>query len=354
MAVKYVQLAGVLRSSIEEGVYQPGAQLPTEMQLARLYQVSRQTVRQALALLAEEGIIEKRQGRESRVTDHINRTSRSIAVVSSYVDDYIFPFVLHSAEEQLEKQGYSTHVYSTQNQLGREREIMQELLTQPIQGLLVEGVKAALPNPNIDLYRQLQKRGVSIVFMYGAYPEIDAPCIADDDESGGYMAVQHLVDLGHSRIGGIFKSDDIQGQRRYFGFLSALRDRNLPFLDAGIQWYSAEERRMLSDLGLRDWLERFVQVAGRQCTAIVCYNDIIAHSLIQVLLSAGYRVPEDIAVCSFDNSYYSDMGPVPITSLANTPSRIGSVAAAALVDLIQGRPAQSQLMDWQLVRKKST
>lgn len=83
------------------------------MQLAGLCQVSRRTVRQALDLLAEEGIIEKRQGGESRVTDCINRTSHSIAVVSSYVDDYIFPFVLHSAEEQLEKQVYSTHVYST-------------------------------------------------------------------------------------------------------------------------------------------------------------------------------------------------------------------------------------------------
>lgn len=101
------------------------------MQLAGLYQVSRQTVRQALALLAEDGIIEKCQGREPGATDRINRTSHSIAVVSSCADDYIFPFVLHSAEEQLEKQGYSTHVYPTQNQLGREREIMQELLTQP-------------------------------------------------------------------------------------------------------------------------------------------------------------------------------------------------------------------------------
>ena len=234
MAAKYIQVANILRSDIEEGVYRPGALLPTEIQLAGRYQVSRQTVHQALSLLVGEGLIERRQGSGSWVADPAGQTSRNVAVVSSYVDDYIFPIVLQSAGKQLEKHGYTAHILSTQNQLSREREILRQLLTQPIRGLLVEGVKAALPNPNLDLYRQLQKRGVPIVFMYGANPELDVPCIADDDESGGYMAAQHLVDLGHTRIGGIFKSDDLQGQRRYFGFLSALRDRDLPFIDEAI------------------------------------------------------------------------------------------------------------------------
>ena len=355
MAIKYLQLAATLRTDIGEGVYRASGRLPTEMQLAERYGVSRQTVRQALAVLCSEGLIEKRQGSGSHIREGAAKAAgNNIAIIATFVDDYIFPPLLHNVQSVLEKSNYATLVYSTQNQLSREREILQTLLEHPVRGLLVEGVKTALPNPNLDLYQRLQRMGIPIVFFHGGYPELDAVCISDDNEGGGYQAVQYLLGKGHTRIGGIFKSDDIQGQQRYFGFLSALRDRNFPFPDQDILWYSTEDRRMLMELGQKDWLERYVQMACRHCTAIVCYNDEIAYSLIQVLLNAGYRVPEEIAVCSFDNSYYSEMGTIPITSLAHNPGRIGHLVASSLIDLMRGKPARSHQVDWHLVEKKST
>lgn len=355
MAIKYIQLASALRTEIREGVYKATNRLPTEMQLATQYNVSRQTVRQALALLSQEGLIEKRQGSGSHILDaSVQITNNNIVVITSYINDYIFPALLQNVQSVLDKSSYSTLVYSTQNQLYREREILHSILQHPVRGMLVEGVKTALPNPNLDLYQRMQKLGIPMVFLHGSYPSLDAVCVSDDNESGGYQAVQFLIHKGHTRIGGIFKGDDIQGHLRYYGFLSALRDRNLPFPDEQILWYSTEDRQALLEQHQNDWLNRFLQKAGREYTALVCYNDEIAHPIIQLLLNQGLRVPEDVAVISFDNSYYSEMGPVQITSLSHNTGKIGRLAAQSLLDLIHGKPTKSQAVDWHLEEKQST
>jgi Fe2+ or Zn2+ uptake regulation protein len=140
------------------GVYRETGRLPTEMQLAKMYSVSRQTVRRALGILAEEGLIERRQGSGSRLLDApAVWAGNNVAVIATFMDDYIFPTLLHHIQSVMEKHSFSTLVYATQNKLNREREILQILIDNPVRGVLVEGVKSALPNPNLDLYRQLER-----------------------------------------------------------------------------------------------------------------------------------------------------------------------------------------------------
>ena len=98
MAMKYKILADLLR---EELVKAGGAgeRLPTEAELTRRYRMSRQTVRHALRLLAEEGLVQSRQGSGTYATGRTREAApRQIAVVTSFLDDYIFPTILHDAQ----------------------------------------------------------------------------------------------------------------------------------------------------------------------------------------------------------------------------------------------------------------
>ena len=88
-------------------------------------------------------------------------------------------------------------------------------------------------------------------------------------------------------------------------------------------------------------------------TAVVCYNDEIAFHLIRTLLRAGKRVPEDIAVVSFDNSYYSTFGPVSITSAGHDPHAMGHAAAENLLSQIRRQPCQSVRLPWALYARQS-
>ena len=353
MAFKYLRLAAELQAELSAGTFPD--KLPTEQALCEAYQVSRQTVRQALEYLVELGLIEKRQGSGSRVVRRRSFGTDRVAVVTSYIDDYIFPSVLQDIQRVLVRRGYSTLLFATNNMVGREREILQELLRQPLGGLIVEGSKTALPNPNLDLYEKLDRAGLPMVFLHGGYRELEnSVCVSDDNFGGGYLAARHLITRGHTRIAGIFKSDDIQGQQRYLGYLSAVRDAGLPLADSQVLWYTTEERRFLMDYGHNDILTHFLQFYLKDCTAVVCYNDEIADRLIRLLLSKSRRVPEDVAVVSFDNSYYSDLCPVRITSLAHEAHKMGGLSAQLLMDQMAGEKVRSAVISWKLIHKGSS
>ena len=204
MAFKYLQLAAQLQAEIARGTFPD--KLPTEQELTRLYSVSRQTVRQALDKLVELGLIEKRQGSGSRVLDR-GRSGGSdrVAVVTSYLNDYIFPTVLQDIQAVLSRKNYATLLFSTQNKVSNERDILQGLLHQPVGGLIVEGSKTALPNPNLDLYEKLDLAGIPVVFIHGSYESLPgAVCVSDDNFGGGYQLARHLIAPGHTKVTCIF------------------------------------------------------------------------------------------------------------------------------------------------------
>lgn len=354
MSTKYRLLADRLREELLRNNGQTGWKLPTELELSRQYQLSRQTVRHALRLLEEEGLIQRRQGSGSYSTGLLpGAAPRQIAVVTSFMDDYIFPAILHDASDVFARHGYSTAVYATENQVSAEREILLRLLGEPVSGLLVEGSKTALPTPNADLYQRLRQAGVPMVFLHGAYSELaGVPCTADDNYGGGYQLGRHLTDRGHREIAGIFKSDDVQGPQRYHGAVSAMRDAGCPIRDGRFAWYDTEDRRRLLEEKDIRLLSDFISKRLEGATAVICYNDEIAYHLIQALLAAGQRVPEDVAVVSFDNSFLSQICPVPITSLSHR-SRMGRTAAEQMIRLLRGETAHSKFLDWELITRES-
>lgn len=355
MAIKYKFLADLLRDELLKNGGQDGCRLPTEAELTRRFHMSRQTVRHALQLLAEEGLIQARQGSGTYATSRVQEhSSRQIAVVTSFLDDYIFPSILHDAQSVFARKGYSTLVYATENQVGTERDILLQLLEQPVGGILVEGSKTALPSPNADLYQRLREEGIPLLFLHGAYSEpAGIPCIYDDNYGGGYLLAQHLIGRGHQYLAGIFKSDDVQGPQRYHGCISAIRDAGLPIFDRCFRWYDTEDRLELVENRRPDLLRRFLSDRIGPATAVICYNDEIAFLLIQELVAMGQRVPEDIAVVSFDNSYYSQICPIPITSLRHR-EKMGRAAAEELIRILNGAPGQSRALEWELLERGSS
>ena len=270
ICAKYEQLAATLRSEVRQILRQGGSKLPSEAEIAGRYHMSRQTVRHALKLLEEEGIIRRRQGSGSYIQNQeLSDDPRQIAVITTFPDDYIFPTILHDTQNSFSQAGYSTLVFATENKVTREWEILTRLLEQNISAVLVEGSRTALPTPNSDLYQQLHDRGTPNLFLHGVYSNLSGfPCLMDDNFSGGYQLAQYVLSKGHRRIAGIFKSDDIQGPQRYHGVVSALRDNGIAIRDDGFFWYDSEARSVLLRSHGSDVLPEFVEHRLGDATAV--------------------------------------------------------------------------------------
>lgn len=357
MALKYKEIAASLRQQILDGSYPTGSLLPTEQQLCDIHQVSRQTIRTALQALADEKLILRRQGSGSRVLDlhHFSsQPQRTIAIITTNITDYIFPGVLREAESVLSANNCATLLYATSNQVSQERRILLDLLSQKkIDGLLVEGTKTALPNPNLDLYRKFQARNTPLVFFHGGYRDLEGSVtIMDDNYHGGRQLVEYLLSKGHTRIAGLFKNDDVQGHLRYAGFIDALRDLNLPMDDQKIFWYSTESKDIM-DPRSSIWENQISHIL-RGCTAVVCYNDQIANAMVEYLTAHSVQIPRQMAVVSFDNSFYSSLSSCRITSLSHGEFNVGHIAADALMQLFDKKEVHSQTVPWVLMEKESS
>lgn len=335
---KYVELAQRLRESIQNGAYRTGQRLPSENELVAETGFSRQTVRQAMELLQRDGLTDRIRGSGTYVrsqTVRVRERTRNIAILTTYIGEYIFPNILHGIDHVLSRQGYTSLLAATRNRVDNERRMLRDLLEKPIDGMIVEGTKTALPNPNIDLYEQFARRDIPIVFFNGFYPELkDYVHVVVDDRAGGRSACQSLIDRGHKRIAGFFKSDDIQGHRRYAGYVETLRDAGLDVKDDNVLWYVTENRDSLIQSSAASVMEG--------CTAAVCYNDEVALRVIQAMGDA-LRGAE---IAGMDGSTIAQLSAYPIHSQGHPSEQVGRVAAQKLLNLLAGEHETSVMLMW--------
>lgn len=229
--------------------------------------------------------------------------------------------------------------------------MLEEYIDKQVDGLIEEGTKSALPNPNLPLYEKLREMGIPVVFFNGYYPALEG-CVSVtmDDRAGGLQAVEYLVARGHRKIGGIFKSDDMQGLGRYDGYTRGLLKHGLALQDQWVLWFDSGSRDtfLKEEPGITRVLERL-----SQCTAVVCYNDEVAVKLEKALYSHGLTVPGDKALISFDNSPLGAFATVGLTSFDHPKENLGASAARKLLGLINGREEQSVVLDWGLAERDS-
>ena len=352
---KYERLAEQLTYLIADNMDKGITKLPTEAAIGLQYKVSRQTVRAALSLLHERGIISSRQGSGSFATGlSSDRTKNTIPILISSKQEYIYPGLLTDIQNTLSPYGYRLRVLPTNNSTDKEREYLTELLADPPRGLIAEGCKSSLPNPNIDLYQELQQKGTFLLFLHNCYEALhNTVCIKDDNYYGGQLLAQHLCSLGHKYIAGLFKFDDLQGPERYYGVSSCLRDKGLLLMDSHVGWFSSRDLDALQTRQDTRFLTDFIQNCLPGCTAVICYNDEVAYWLIKELHYADIRVPQDISVVCFDNSYLSDLSDTRITTLSHRPHEMGTYAGECMIRKLRGISVVSQEIPWHLVKKDS-
>ncbi|MGN1175098.1 MAG: GntR family transcriptional regulator [Roseburia sp.] len=322
-----------LKEQIIEGKIQTGDRLPSENELSKKYGVSRQTVRKALSILENAGYVYAEHGRGTFCSELVRhtKTSRNIAVVTTYLSDYIFPRVIQGIDQVLTQAGYSIILKNTRNSRSIEAKVLEELLQKDIDGLIIEPSKSQIYCKHMNLYQKLDEFQIPYVFIQGCLKQMEnKPRILMDDCKGGYLITKYLISLGHKHIVGVFKADDIQGQNRHKGYVMALQEAGLLYEPDRVVWYYTEDRAIHPYECLHQMAEK-----GEKMDAVVCYNDQIAVEVIRGLEEAGLSVPEDISVTGYDNSFIAENNSVKLTTIAHPQEKLGKMAAEMLLSMIK-------------------
>ncbi|MGX7671458.1 LacI family DNA-binding transcriptional regulator [Plantactinospora sp. DSM 117369] len=179
--------------------------------------------------------------------------------------------------------------------------------------------------------------------------------VADDDFAGAALIVDHLVDLGHTRIAHIEHREtdpdclaEMPNAIRAAGYQQAMRARGLADeIDIASTSYTQEG----GYLGTQQLLARPVRP-----TAIFAGADIVAMGALDAIAEAGLRVPQDISVAGYDNTTFAAFRPISLTSVDQAGHQIGANAARLLLDRIadRQRPAAQVRLSPTLVARHTT
>lgn len=331
---KYYIVMENIRDKIHEGILHAGDKLPSENELVNEFSVSRHTVRKALSILESEGLIEAVHGKGTYVSDRCpnKESSHNIAVVTTYISDYIFPRLIKGIDSVLTREGYSIILKNTANSQKNEAKALEDIMTKNIDGLIIEPSKSEIFCRHMNLYEQFDNMGIPYVFLQGTYPQMkDTANIIMDDVEGGYLLTKYLIDTGHKNIVGIFKVDDNQGVARQKGFIKALNEAGRSYDPDMVVLFHTEDRAKKPAEIIRQFIKE-----KKKMDAIVCYNDQIALEVFRVLEEAGISVPGDISLTGYDNSFISENGPVRLTTIKHPKEEMGEMIAELLLEKISG------------------
>ena len=339
---KYHQIEQELKAMILRGEISPGDKLPSENKLVSMYGVSRQTVRKALYDLEAEGYVYAVHGSGTYCSDGVKLKSDSgdIAVVMTYLSDYIFPKVINGIDSVLSDNGYSIILKHTNNSRTREVQCLEEILQKNVDGVIIEPSKSNMFCRHKELYDKLDKYGIPYIFIQGSYSVMDDKVhVLLDDEQGEYLLTKYLIELGHREILGVFKSDDSQGQNRHKGYVKALREAGIPYDPENVIWFYTEDRAIHPYESVQSIIK-----SGRKIDAIVAYNDQLAVHLIKALKEVGLKVPEDISITGYDNSQMASSSGVRLTTIVHPQEELGKMAAELLLKMLKGEEVQKRVI----------
>jgi DNA-binding LacI/PurR family transcriptional regulator len=337
----HARVAAKIRQDVRAGTYAPGQRIPAEVQLAQELGVSRGTVRMALRALHDEGVIQTIAGRGSFVPDAMSRRSAGlIGMILPSVVRARNPDLITGAEETVRQAGYSLVLGISGDDRWLETEQIQRIVGQGASGLIVYSIDGQLDDPAL---RQLVDRGFPVVLIDRYFPDLAVDVVTMDNISGGFLAVQHLVQRGYSRIGyiGTDNLDTSSIFERMAGYRWALEQLGLP-LDPELICTSV--RRLLAwpprepdkERHNEQILRAFLSRPERPDAVFVC-NDYVAFEVVQAAEDLQLRIPEDLAIVGFDNVAYTDYFGVPLTTVGQPRLEIGATAATLLLERIAGR-----------------
>jgi LacI family repressor for deo operon, udp, cdd, tsx, nupC, and nupG len=261
------------------------------------------------------------------------RSAGLVGLVVPELGNPIFPAFAQVIETVLAQKGY-TPVLCTQTPGGiSEDEYVESLLDHGVAGIIFVSGRHADTAADHQRYQKLIDRKLPLVFVNGYAPDLAAPFISDDDVEAMNLAVTHLVQLGHRRIGlAVGQERFVPVQRKRTGFVEVL-DRLLGVPEEEALGWIAQ-----SLFTLEGGAAAASRLLAQGATAIVCGSDLMALGAIQAARRAGLSVPGDVSVVGYDDSPLVAFVDPPLTTIRQSVQAMGVAAVDAVVEAINGTP----------------
>jgi LacI family transcriptional regulator, repressor for deo operon, udp, cdd, tsx, nupC, and nupG len=284
--------------------------------LTRPDRVAKDTRESVLEAAQEMGYAPNQLARSLR-----QRGSRTIGLIISDIQVQFHGEVAKGVEDTAQAHGYTTILCNSDEDGAKEKTYLELLKGFRVGGLILEPTEAGVKNTEA-----LVRSGVPVVEVDRISGAQGVTSVLSENLEGAAMAAQHLLGLGHTKIGVIAGDQKLtSGRERLQGFQNALAQHGLNVPPEWIKYspYTKEE-------GERAALELLAEAA--QPTAWFVVSSVLTVGVLQALRTQNIRIPQQISLIGFDDAHWASLTNPPLTVIAQSSYALGQRAAEIILE----------------------
>ena len=284
-----------------------------------------------------------------------NLIARSLAGHRSFLIGLVVPDLMQSffaevangVNGKVGPLGYQIAICSSGGNVETEMRQVKLLLARKVDGLLIASVA---PHASPAMVELLEGHAASYVLVDRMIPNVKANYVGVKDDQAGFLATEHLVEQGCTRIAHLCGPMVSTGRGRLRGYQRALAKHGLKIPPEYVISGGPQDSTGYAAM------QHLLQLEPRP-DGVFCYNDPVAVGAMKAILDAGLDVPGDIAVVGAGDLRYSDMLRVPLSTINYSTSQIGETSAELLLACIESKtplPPKHILFPPRLVVRQSS
>lgn len=331
--LRYLEIKEQLKKEI--AVMQVNEKLPSRPQLCKRLDTTRTTLDKAIRELVNEGLLTAYNGSGTYVAEH---TVDQLAIKGSWgviipsITEAIYPSMVRGIENVAQKNGFTITLCNSDSSVKKQERYVQQMIRSGVSGLIIVPVVTDDPRITYELYEQLSKVQIPLVFCNRGVQNMDVPLVTSNSYYGGYLATKHLISRGYRHIAYISRRKYCTNVERCQGYLTALVEAGLE-IEREIIVLQSKDCTTNEEAGYRE-MNRLLE-EGHKMDAVFCFNDYVARGVIKAAMEHGLKISEDLGIIGYDNEVFGSMMEPSITSVSYHNLEIGEKAAELICDMIQ-------------------
>lgn len=317
-----------IKRRIEAGEFKAHDPLPTQIELARQYNTSEITSRRALSDLVQEGYVYRIRGKGSFVNEAGAPQRKSMRTVylaykNEVVAAFNHPFfteMFQGIRDVCEENGIRFFLWGLNEEY--------KLPDDPDAGIILLTTNHVFDIQHLTGWKEEKRRMVTVHFFY---PHLGIPYVIVDNLTGGYLATQHLISLGHRDIGLILPGESMVDVNQEFslrlqGYRLALSQHQIPFNQ---EWITVLPGEDFAETGYRGF--KSLMSMEHPPTAVFASSDLKAIGAMDAAREMGIRIPEDVSLMGYDDLAMSAFANPALSTVNQNTRKLGERAAEILL-----------------------
>lgn len=339
----YIEIYNKIKNEILQGKYPPGSILPTEIELAETFYVSRITIQKAMQLLKSEGYISRTAGRGTFVEKIPDKTQKhTIGLVLCNIASSFGLQILTAIERTASKYGYHMIFRNSLDNPEEETRAINDLVAFGVEGLIIQPIHNEFYN---EALIRLHCNKFPIVLVDRCFTGFAIPSVSTNHSDAAQSLTKYLFDKGHKHIAFMCspQTNTSSVQERINGFTSVHMVNNYPLseikiLNTIVSPHSADDEKIFrKDVEI---IKNFL-LENESITAIVSSEFTVTKLIIQTVKELGKRIPEDYSLVMFDG--YESVDASLVTHIRQGQEEIGRIAMETLLTSISDKIAYNKI-----------